>query len=98
MKRNKKKKKFRAHTKNRLQERYDVNFNHEDLKILKGLIRAGKSEIVKAYSNARKVHKVNYKGMDILVLYNKNLQEIATVFEYKNNIIENRFNKLLKKD
>ena len=83
MKRNKKKKKFRTHTKVRLQERYNVNFNHEDSKILKGLIRAGKSEIVKVYSNARKVHKVNYKEMDILVLYNKNLQEIATVFEFK---------------
>lgn len=72
------KKKLQKHTRNRLQERYDVTFNHEDLKQIKGLIRAGKTEVIKVYSNSRKIHKVIYKGMELIILYNKNYKEIAT--------------------
>jgi len=77
----KKRNKFRRHTINRLKERYDVEFNNEDLKNMKKLIISGKTESIKAFSKSRTLHKIWYKELIIIAIYNKNYKEIATVLK-----------------
>lgn len=75
---------FRNHTKERLSERYNVDFTNQDLENMIELIKKGKSKVIKVFSRTRKLHKVRYKKLDILVVYNKYYKEIATVFEREN--------------
>ena len=79
----KKKNKFRKHTINRLRERYEVDFNNEDLKNMKELILIGKTKPIKALSNSRTIHKIYYKKLSFIVIYNKNYKEIATALRRK---------------
>lgn len=77
----KKKQKFRNHTKSRLNERYNVIFTNQDLKNMVELIKTGKSKIIKSFSNTRTLHKLIYKDIEMIVVYNKYYKEIATAFE-----------------
>lgn len=77
----KKKHKFINHTKNRLIERYNVVFTNQDLKDMAIMIKTGKSKIIKSFSNTRTLHKILYKEIEIIVVYNKHYKTIATAFE-----------------
>lgn len=73
-----KKIKQRIHTKQRLEERYDLKLNRHDLKTLVSKIQRGDAKFLRRQSNRVTHWMVNYLGKKILLVYDKKRQSIIT--------------------
>ena len=71
------------HTQKRARQRARMNLPAEDVLALGRKIRKGESEFVKALSNTRTVHLVEYKGKKLAVQYHKNKKMVVTAYYAK---------------
>lgn len=70
---------LRNHTKRRANERFNLNLTSQDTRLIRQLIRDGKSEFIRSTSLDRKLHRVTYQGETMIVVYSKRHNEIVTV-------------------
>ena len=70
----------RKHSKRRLAERYDLEVNKQELKTLARRIQlSGGKYAVRRYSRNRHLHKIIFKGKEILAVYDRNKGSVVTV-------------------
>ena len=67
---------IRFHFKRRVKERYGINLSKRDMKNIMKMI--GPKTFVRGRSNSRKVHRVDYKGKELLVVYDTNRKVLVT--------------------
>ena len=72
-----KKKCQRKHAKRRALERYGIEYNEEDLRLIRKLISEGKSKSTKQ-SNRVRIHELEYMGENIKIVYDKIRKEIVS--------------------
>lgn len=70
---------FRNHTKRRANERFGLNLTSQDTRLIRQLIKDGKSEFIRRTSLDRSLHRVTYQGKVMIVVYSKRHNEIVTV-------------------
>lgn len=77
----KNKRKFarRRHTKRRAIERYSLYLNRSDLYEIVKIIQRGKTNRCLKSSNGKSIHELEYKGINIIVVYSKTHKEIKTI-------------------
>ena len=69
----------RKHAKKRLTERYGLELNHTDLREITRIIQESSGDFaIGRVSHSRTKHLINYKDMEILVVYDKNQKTIVT--------------------
>ena len=74
---------IRQHFKRRMKERYGIEVSKKDMKEIIRMLND--RTFVKSKSNSRKVHRINFKGKEVLVVYDKNRKVLVTALE--NNAI-----------
>lgn len=72
-------KQLRNHTKKRANQRFGLSLTTQDTRLIRQLIRDGKSEFVSRTSLDRSLHRVTYQGEVMIVVYSKRHSEIVTV-------------------
>lgn len=74
------KKKLRKHVKRRIQERYDIILNDQQITDIENKIRSGKSYLVHAQSRKNRLHVVEFEQMILPVVYDSQRGCLVTVF------------------
>lgn len=69
----------KEHTKQRAVERFGISLNKRKYQEIVGMIRGGQSQFVCAQSNRVSVHRLQYEGKEIGVVYDKQRKSIATL-------------------
>jgi hypothetical protein len=76
------------HATKRAKQRYGLSLNHADRKNIEMMIRKGITKCIKAYTNSKKLHMIDYKEEKIFVIYSNSTASIVTILpkdckEYK---------------
>lgn len=74
------KKKLRKHVKRRVQERYGILLNDQQITDIENKIRSGKSRLVHAQSRKNRLHVVEFDLMTLPVVYDNQRGCLITVF------------------
>ena len=80
---------IKAHAKRRFAQRFDIELTAQDCKSIINIIASsGGTTLVDKQSNTRSLHKVNYGGQNIIVVYDK-LRKLLVTALYEDGPIEN---------
>lgn len=74
----------RIHAKKRLEERYGLTVNRKELREIISLIQGGNACFLERKSTRVTKWQLQYKGRDIIALYDKNRKNLITVLPQKN--------------
>ena len=67
---------IRFHFKRRLWERYGINISNRGIKDMLKMV--GPNTLIRDKSENRKVHRINYKGKEVLVVYDTKRKTLVT--------------------
>lgn len=71
------------HTIKRARQRFGIKLTSKNVKDMGKRIRLGKSEPIRSANNNRTFHKLDFKGKEMAVLYDKKRKVPITVMPYK---------------
>lgn len=66
-----KKQASRVHFKKRARQRYGIKLDSDDVQAIGDMIRRGESQFISKQSNTRTVHKVEFNGSEMIVVYDR---------------------------
>jgi len=67
-----------AHAKRRALQRFGLTLNSDQLQALSRMIRAGRSECIERESNRVSVHRLEWQGCVVVVVYDRLRKQIVT--------------------
>lgn len=68
-----------THAINRGKERYGLTLSKQDIKNISRIIREGESEFLEKSSNTATIHRLVYKDVPMVVVYDKVRKTIRTI-------------------